>query len=162
MSLLLFLLPTPDFLDCIPASHPVVSLENVQLVGFWGSTNVKMTGHSCVVPDDHKPQAVAASLSGLERGGGVKWRPTDALVVCVCVCVGGVSWGFKLLFLDGSWLCSLLSWWLARTAYPRSLPLTPVLHLCYLVTAGVQTDLVFEALESRWVEMPVFCERNWI
>ena len=87
MSLLLFPLPTPDFLDCIPASHAVVSLENVQLVGFCGSANVKMTGHSCVVPDDDKPQAVAASLSGLERGRGVKWRPTDALVVCVCVCV---------------------------------------------------------------------------
>ena len=87
MSLLLFPLPTPDFLDYIPASHPVVSLENVQLVRFYGSANVKITGHSCVVPDDDKPQAVAASLSGLEWGGGVKWRPTDALGVCVCVSV---------------------------------------------------------------------------
>ena len=40
--------------------------------------------------------------------------------------------------------------------------ITPVLHLCYLVAVPMQTDLVFEIVESHWVEMPVFCERNWI
>lgn len=44
-----------------------------------------------MVADCHKPQAVAASLSWLEGDGGVKWRPTNALVVFVWV-----SWGVKL------------------------------------------------------------------
>lgn len=45
-----------------------------------------------MVPDDHKPQAVAASLLGLERGGGVKWRPTGALVVFVRGYLGAFSY----------------------------------------------------------------------
>lgn len=50
-----------------------------------------------MVPDDHKPQADAASFLGLERGRGVKWRPTDAVVVFVCGYHGALS-------------CSALSW----------------------------------------------------
>lgn len=61
--------------------------------------NVKLTGCSYVVSDDHKPQVVAASLWGWSKVG--EWRPADALLVLVCEIHGLVC--FMGLLLIGSW-----------------------------------------------------------
>lgn len=80
------LLPTPNsrFPGLISPLSPCATGRNCT-TWFRGYMDVRSTGCSCMVPDDHKPQAVAASPLGLERGGGVKSRPTDVLLVCAQV-----------------------------------------------------------------------------
>lgn len=110
--------------------------------------NVRVTGCSCMVPDDHKPQTVAVSLLGLGRGRGVE---TSGLLSYICV---WVSWVFSCFALS-SRLCSSHLWLLASVAYPRFLP------FYFFISVAVPThNRLCDAVERCWVKMCIFSEEK--